>query len=654
MLEALLISYIRLSPGIMKFSSRTREYFAFTIAVAAAFVTVSCGDGEDIIAPPPTGTLEVTTSTGGTELDPDGYSVQIDGGAAQALAVEATLTIAELAPGDHTVLLTGLAANCTISGANPLTVVVTAGETAPAAFAVTCAPTTGGLVITSTTTGPVPDADGYTISVDGTASHALGANEALTLEDLVPGIHEIGLDGLAENCSVAEGQSRAVTIVAGQVSQIQFDITCVSPTGSIVVATTTTGSSPDPDGYLLTLIGGESQAVGANATLRLEGLAVGGHVVQLSGQASNCRIDGENPRAVEVVAGTVTVTFVVTCLGADALIAYVSNAFELQAIFTVRPDGSDLRNLTPPGEFERDPVWSPDGRKILFGKDFDIYVMDADGTGRALLSQGLPETGSYTWSPDGRMIAFTQSGFVDDLFFQDLWIMRADGSDQRRLASGGASPSWSPDSRMVAYEGEGQIRVINADGTGDRSVTNQRFGASGPAWSPRGDRIAFVTAIDEPPDRPAEKHIFLINPDGTGSVNLTRGRGDDEGPVWSPDGSKIAFLFSEGEEGSEVAVMNSDGSGRTNLTRRSGFDLSPRWSPDGSRIVFHRSDLDDSEIHIMDADGSGRRNLSRSPDTEDYAPDWGGQGLQTVAARQSSAYKRWLRAQKRGETRLAE
>ena len=634
----------------MKCSLPTR--FVFTIAlVFAATAAVSCG-GDDITVPPSTGTLEITTITDGTEIDVDGYAVQIDGGAGQAIAVSGELTIDEVAPGAHTVLLAELAANCTVLEADPQTVTVTAGDTATVAFAVTCRATTGGVVITTITTGPLPDADGYTISVDGTDGRSVGANEAITLSDLVPGTHEISLGGLAENCSVAKGQSQAVVVVAGQLSQAQFDVTCVVPTGSIVVATTTTGSSPDPDGYLASISGSESQPIGVNATLRLEGLAIGSHVVELSGHASNCRIDGENPRIVELVPGTVTVTFTVACLGGDALIAFGSNAFQLQAIFTVRPDGSGLTNLTPVGGFERDPVWSPDGRKILFAKDDDLYVMQADGSGRVLVARGDAEVTGYSWSPDGRMIAFTQAGLLNDVFFEELWVMAADGSGQLRLVEDGAGPSWSPDSRTIAYEGGGQIRSINPDGTGDTGLTNQRYGASQPAWSPGGERIAFVTALDEPPGRPADRHIFLINPDGSGALDLTRGRGDDDSPTWSPDGGKIAFLFSEGDDGndgSEVAVMNPDGSGRTNLTRTPGFDISPRWSPDGSRIVFYRSGDEDSEIYVMNADGSRQTNVSNRPESLESAPDWGGHASQTVAGRRSLAYNRWLRARWRGK-----
>jgi Tol biopolymer transport system component len=636
----------------MKCSVPTRLVFIIPLLFAAAAAAVSCGDGEGITVPPSTGTLEITTITNGTEIDSDGYTIQVDGGTEQAVAVSDELTIPEVAPGSHSVLLGGLAANCTVADANPQSVAVTAGDTATVAFAVTCRPTTGGVVITTATSGPLPDVDGYTVSVDETDGVSMGVNDAITISDLPPGAHEITLGGLAENCSVASGQSQTVTVVAGQLSQVQFNVTCIVPTGSIVVATTTTGSSPDPDGYLVSLSGSESQPIGANSTLRLEGLTIGSHVVELSGHASNCNIDGENPRTVEVVPGTVTVTFTVTCLGPDALIAFGSNAFQLQAIFTVRPDGSGLTNLTPSGGFERNPAWSPDGSKILFAGTDDLYVMEADGSGRVMLARGNAEVGGYSWSPDGRMIAFTQLGLIGDVFFQELWVMAADGSGKLRLAENGANPSWSPDSRRIAYESGEQIELVNADGSGNARLTNQRYGAFQPAWSPGGERIAFVTAIDEPIDRPAERHIFLINPDGSSALDLSRGLGDDDSPTWSPDGRKIAFLFSEGEfgnDGSEVAVMNSDGSGRTNLTRTPGFDLAPRWSPDGSRIVFYRSGDEDSEIYVMNSDGSRQTNISNRPESLESVPDWGGAGPQAVASRRSLAYNRWLKTRWRGK-----
>ncbi len=90
-------------------------------------------------APPPTGDLTVTTGTTGSNVDPDGYTVTIDGGASQAIATNGTVTFTGLAAGSHSVVLSGLAGDCAVSGANPRTVTVPAGGTVTTAFAVSCA-----------------------------------------------------------------------------------------------------------------------------------------------------------------------------------------------------------------------------------------------------------------------------------------------------------------------------------------------------------------------------------------------------------------------------------------------------------------------------------------------------------------------------------
>ena len=160
-----------------------------TIALTLLVAVVYCSGGEDIVVPPPPGTLQIQTSTDGAEPDADGYSVQIDGGSSQAIGAVATLSIPEVPPGNHTVELADIAGNCTISSSNPQGIRVTAGETATVSFAVTCGATTGGLSITAATSGPSPDPDGYAISIDGADRGALGVNAAVTISGLVPGSH---------------------------------------------------------------------------------------------------------------------------------------------------------------------------------------------------------------------------------------------------------------------------------------------------------------------------------------------------------------------------------------------------------------------------------------------------------------------------------
>jgi hypothetical protein len=120
-----------------------------TIAVTLAALAIQCGGGADVTVPPSPGTLEITTSTSGEEQDADGYSVQIDGGAARPIGVAATLTIPEVTPSTHSVQMAGLAANCTLSGDNPRTVGVAAGETTTVSFAITCSATTRSLTMVS-------------------------------------------------------------------------------------------------------------------------------------------------------------------------------------------------------------------------------------------------------------------------------------------------------------------------------------------------------------------------------------------------------------------------------------------------------------------------------------------------------------------------
>src|SRR4051812_7141099 len=152
--------------------------------------------GEDHINTPDTGTLQVTTVTSGQEPDPDGYTIQLDGGAATAIGSAATQSFAAVATGNHSVLLGGLAANCTVAEENPRTVAVTGGEVASVTFTVTCGPTTGGLSVTSSTSGSDPDPDGYVLSVDGAETGPLGVNATVSLSSLAAGVHTVGITGL--------------------------------------------------------------------------------------------------------------------------------------------------------------------------------------------------------------------------------------------------------------------------------------------------------------------------------------------------------------------------------------------------------------------------------------------------------------------------
>jgi probable HAF family extracellular repeat protein len=285
------------------------------LAAAALLSGPSCS-GDDVAAPV-NGTLEIITTTGGAEPDADGYAVTIDEGSETAIGANATLQLDNLELGNHTVRLAGMAGNCTVAGENPRTVSIAAGETGTISFIVTCTATTGSLQVTSSTSGPSPDADGYSLTVDGADRGSLGASGGIRVDGLTSGSHEVGLSGVAGNCRVEEGNPRAATVIAGQTVAVAFTIACTAPpanTGTLRIVTVTTGADLDPNGYAFVLDAGATQPVGVNATLTIGTVAPGSHTVALDGLAANCSIEGENPRDVVVSVGqTATLSFTVRC-----------------------------------------------------------------------------------------------------------------------------------------------------------------------------------------------------------------------------------------------------------------------------------------------------------------------------------------------------
>ena len=200
--------------------------------------------------PPPTGDISVTTATTGPSQDPDGYTVSVDGNQSP-IPTSGTATFRDLPTGSHTVTLSGVASNCTVSGGPSQQATVTAGSTAPVTFSVSCTATTGSIAVTTTTSGAPQDPDGYTVTVDGAQSQPIATNSgSATFTDLGSGNHTVALSGVAPNCSVSGGPSRTVAVIAGNTTQVPFTLTCTAP--PVVTA------GPDQNiavGLLLTLDG---------------------------------------------------------------------------------------------------------------------------------------------------------------------------------------------------------------------------------------------------------------------------------------------------------------------------------------------------------------------------------------------------------------
>nr|NIP61106.1 PKD domain-containing protein [Gemmatimonadota bacterium]NIR81491.1 PKD domain-containing protein [Gemmatimonadota bacterium]NIT90338.1 PKD domain-containing protein [Gemmatimonadota bacterium]NIU34163.1 PKD domain-containing protein [Gemmatimonadota bacterium]NIU38314.1 PKD domain-containing protein [Gemmatimonadota bacterium] len=210
---------------------------------------------------------------------------------------------------------------------------------------------------------------------------------------------------------------------------------------------------------------------------------------------------------------------------------------------------------------------------------------------------------------------------------QEIYVMKADGTGQTRLTSNAVLdnlPAWSPDGSKIAFrsrrDGNDEVYVMNADGSAQTNLTNNAAVDSWPAWSPDGSQIAFVSGRD------GNGEVYVMNADGTSPSRLTTSGAADGEPTWSPDGSRIAFRsFRDGN--AEIYVMSADGTGQTRLTDNSVVDEQPAWSPDGSRIAFVSGRDGNSEIYVMNADGTSPSRLTTDAAT-DEAPAWSADGSQ--------------------------
>ena len=277
-----------------------------------------------------------------------------------------------------------------------------------------------------------------------------------------------------------------------------------------------------------------------------------------------------------VAAGVVTVGST-AATGLTGRIVFTSNRSGNYDIWVMNADGTGLQQLTTTRGGDRIPAWSPDGTQIAFMKasyNPDLYVMNANGTNVRRLTDAVDEDCCPDWSPDGSKIVFHSRRSGQQF---DIYVMNADGTNQRVLASSPAydgTATWSPDGRQIVFRttrfNGNDIAVMNADGTNVQRITTGGRLNRVPQWSPVDDRILFVS------NRTGNDDIYVVNADGTGLRQLTFTSAREDEPEWSPDGTKI--LFSSTRDGNEeLYVMDADGTDPVRLTNHPGVDMLGAW-----------------------------------------------------------------------------
>ncbi|MDO8617059.1 MAG: hypothetical protein Q7T33_15220 [Dehalococcoidia bacterium] len=273
-------------------------------------------------------------------------------------------------------------------------------------------------------------------------------------------------------------------------------------------------------------------------------------------------------------------------------IAFVSDRDGNQEIYVMNADGSGLANLTNNAALDDEPWWSPDGKRIGFkssrGGRVDLWAMNADGSNPQEVTMDPALEGQLRWSPDGKKIAYYSFRQQSEGY---LWVANADGSDPQSVlkaihpanpdqgCAGGFPGGWFPDGQHILFRGSQgsngalQICSVNSDGSDLKLLYGQNSVlATYPALSPDASRIAFTANQD------GNDEIYVMNADGRDLQRVTEDDGYDEWPTWSPDGKWIAF-YSDRDGDFEVYIVRPDGSGLKKLTDNTAADTNSAWSP---------------------------------------------------------------------------
>ena len=277
------------------------------------------------------------------------------------------------------------------------------------------------------------------------------------------------------------------------------------------------------------------------------------------------------------------------------LIAFRSDRDGNEDIWLMKPDGSEMVNITSNASVDSDPAWSPDGSKIAFVStrtgNADLFVMDVDGSNVIQVTNNQGSVRFPKWSPDGSLIAFSAS--VNDQ--RDLYVIPAPGTTAKQSAicddlaqvtdhpETDNEPVWSPDGSSIYFfstrDGIGGVWELDFScegGSNPVKLTIEfEFGCApslGFSLLEAKAKLSFVGKQNDQYD------IWTMDLDGSNKKNITNHPGTDWNSTWSDDGDKLYF-DSDRNDNWDIFSVGENGSDLTPLTDHPADDRYPAWRP---------------------------------------------------------------------------
>ncbi|MGZ5481275.1 MAG: TolB family protein [Pyrinomonadaceae bacterium] len=304
---------------------------------------------------------------------------------------------------------------------------------------------------------------------------------------------------------------------------------------------------------------------------------------------------------------------------------YVWALYPSYDIFTSKPDGSDVKQLTNTDGYDAETTISRQGKLVFTSVrdgDLDIYTMGSNGK-RVLYSS------THLYSKDCPPRPDFSQGYVWAIYpSYDIFTAKPDGSDVKQLTNTDgydAETTISRQGKLVftsTRDGDLDIYTMDANGKNVRRLTNELGYDGGPFWSRNGKQIVYRAyhpqTEKEKADyrallkqnliRPTVLDIWVMNADGSNKRRVTNLSKASFAPYFHPDGKRIIFSSNAHDERGrdfDLYMIKVDGTGLERVTFNNTFDGFPMFSPDGKKLVF-----------------ASNRNAAKQGDTNIFIADW--------------------------------